>query len=25
MLNKETGEIKEQEVYMGGVPLMTAS
>ena len=25
MLNKETGEIKEQEVYMGGVPLMTES
>ena len=25
MLNKETGEIKEQEVYMGGIPLMTAS
>jgi DNA-directed RNA polymerase subunit beta len=25
MLNKETGEIKEQEVYMGGVPLMTDS
>lgn len=25
MLNKETGEIKEQEVYMGGVPLMTGS
>ncbi len=25
MLNKETGEIKEQEVYMGGVPLMTNS
>jgi len=24
MLNKETGEIKEQEVYMGGVPLMTS-
>jgi DNA-directed RNA polymerase subunit beta len=23
MLNKETGEIKEQDVYMGGVPLMT--
>jgi len=23
MLNKETGEIKEQEVYMWGVPLMT--
>jgi DNA-directed RNA polymerase subunit beta len=25
MLNKETGEIKEQDVYMGGVPLMTKS
>ena len=25
MLNKETGEIKEQDVYMGGVPLMTES
>ncbi|MCH8519017.1 DNA-directed RNA polymerase subunit beta [Candidatus Gracilibacteria bacterium] len=25
MLNKESGEIKEQEVYMGGMPLMTAS
>lgn len=25
MLNKETGEIKEQEVYMGGIPLMTGS
>ncbi len=25
MLNKETWEIKEQEVYMGGVPLMTSS
>ena len=25
MLNKETGEIKEQEVYMGGIPLMTDS
>jgi len=25
MLNKETGEIKEQEVYMGWVPLMTDS
>lgn len=24
MLNKLTGEIKEQEVYMGGIPLMTA-
>lgn len=24
MLNKETGEIKEQDVYMGGIPLMTA-
>ncbi|MDD3646178.1 MAG: DNA-directed RNA polymerase subunit beta [Candidatus Gracilibacteria bacterium] len=24
MLNKESGEIKEQDVYMGGVPLMTA-
>lgn len=23
MLNKETGEIKEQDVYMGGIPLMT--
>jgi len=23
MLNKESGEIKEQDVYMGGVPLMT--
>ncbi|MBP8016877.1 DNA-directed RNA polymerase subunit beta [Candidatus Gracilibacteria bacterium] len=23
MLNKQTGEIKEQDVYMGGVPLMT--
>ncbi|MDP5038854.1 MAG: DNA-directed RNA polymerase subunit beta [Candidatus Gracilibacteria bacterium] len=23
MLNKETGEIKEQDVYLGGVPLMT--
>jgi len=23
MLNKETGEIKEQDVYMGGMPLMT--
>ncbi|MDD4151575.1 MAG: DNA-directed RNA polymerase subunit beta [Candidatus Gracilibacteria bacterium] len=23
MLNKETGEIKEQDVYMGGLPLMT--
>ena len=23
MLNKVSGEIKEQEVYMGGVPLMT--
>lgn len=25
MLNKESGEIKEQEVYMGGMPLMTNS
>ena len=25
MLNKETGEIKEQDVYMGGIPLMTDS
>ena len=25
MLNKESGEIKEQEVYMGGMPLMTHS
>lgn len=25
MLNKETGEIKEQDVYMGGLPLMTES
>ena len=25
MLNKETWEIKEQEVYMGGIPLMTSS
>jgi len=25
MLNKESGEIKEQEVYMGGMPLMTSS
>jgi DNA-directed RNA polymerase subunit beta len=25
MLNKETGEIKEQDVYMGGIPLMTNS
>lgn len=25
MLNKETGEIKEQDVYLGGVPLMTKS
>ncbi len=25
LLNKETGEIKEQDVYMGGVPLMTDS
>lgn len=25
MLNKETGEIKEQDVYMGGIPLMTKS
>jgi len=25
MLNKETGEIKEQDVYMGGVPLMTGT
>lgn len=25
MLNKETGEIKEQDVYMWGVPLMTKS
>jgi DNA-directed RNA polymerase subunit beta len=25
MLNKETGEIKEQDVYMGGVPIMTKS
>ncbi len=25
LLNKETGEIKEQDVYMGGVPLMTSS
>ena len=25
MLNKETGEIKEQDVYMGGIPLMTES
>lgn len=25
MLNKESGEIKEQEVYMGGMPLMTKS
>ncbi len=23
MLNKETGEIKEQDVYMGGIPVMT--
>ncbi|MBS9783865.1 DNA-directed RNA polymerase subunit beta [Candidatus Gracilibacteria bacterium] len=23
MLNKETGEIKEQDVYLGGIPLMT--
>ena len=23
MLNKQTGEIKEQDVYMGGIPLMT--
>ncbi len=23
MLNKESGEIKEQDVYMGGIPLMT--
>lgn len=23
MLNKETGEIKEQDVYMGGIPIMT--
>jgi DNA-directed RNA polymerase subunit beta len=23
MLNKETGEIKEQDVYFGGIPLMT--
>lgn len=23
MLNKETGEIKEQDVYLGWVPLMT--
>ncbi len=23
MLNKETGELKEQDVYMGGMPLMT--
>jgi DNA-directed RNA polymerase subunit beta len=25
MLNKESGEIKEQDVYMGGIPLMTQS
>ncbi len=25
MLNKESGEIKEQDVYMGGIPLMTDS
>lgn len=25
MLNKESGEIKEQDVYMGGIPLMTKS
>jgi DNA-directed RNA polymerase subunit beta len=25
MLSKETGEIKEQDVYMGGVPIMTDS
>ncbi len=25
MLNKETGEIKEQDVYMGGIPVMTKS
>ena len=25
MLNKESGEIKEQDVYMGGIPLMTES
>jgi DNA-directed RNA polymerase subunit beta len=24
MLNKETGEIKEQDVYMGGIPIMTS-
>jgi DNA-directed RNA polymerase subunit beta len=23
LLNRETGEIKEQDVYMGGIPLMT--
>jgi DNA-directed RNA polymerase subunit beta len=25
MLSKETGEIKEQDVYMGGIPIMTKS
>ncbi|OIO52524.1 DNA-directed RNA polymerase subunit beta [Candidatus Peregrinibacteria bacterium CG1_02_41_10] len=24
LINKETGEIKEQEVYLGGIPLMTS-
>lgn len=23
MLNKQSGEIKEQDVYLGGIPLMT--